>query len=175
MRARDIGTCVVVTLADTMEVGSVYDVLFDPLYQRVTGFVFEGLNFPGFVAALPLTRVAAINRDIITVPSTEEFGPVKRFFELQGARSLRQARGAQVRTETGELLGTLDGFELDEEGLEVRACVLTTPLLDRHWHRQDTFEPQHIRQVSSAGLILVDDGALHGGKSEDEDDSMPSR
>ena len=44
MRARDIKTCVVVAMADAMEVGSVDDVLFDPLYQRVTGFLFEGLN-----------------------------------------------------------------------------------------------------------------------------------
>ncbi len=168
MRARDIKTCAVVAMADAMEVGSVDDVLFDPLYQRVTGFLFEGLNVPGFVAAIPLARVAAISHDIITVPSTEEFGPASRFFELRGARSLRQARGAEVVTEAGELLGILDGFELDEEDLEVRACVLTTPLLDLHWHRQETFEPQHIRQVSSEGPILVDDEALHGSEDKDK-------
>ena len=46
--------------------------------------------------------------------------------------------------------------------------VLSTPLLDLHWHRQETFEPHHIRQVSSEGPILVDEGALHGSKDKDK-------
>lgn len=166
MRARDIQSRTVVAMAEAAEVGSVDDVLFDPCYQRVTGFLFNGLNIPGYTAAVPLARVTAMSGTAITVSSIEEFGPADRFFELRGAHSLRQARGAPVVTEEGEVLGILDGFELDEESLDVRACVLATPLLDRNWRRQEVVKPQYIRQVDDGGAILVDDAALSGVESE---------
>lgn len=167
MRARDIQARTVVTIADATKVGLVDDILFDPRFQRVTGFLFKGLNIPGYIAAVPRARVAAISRTAIIVSSIEEFAPADRFFELRGAHSLRQVRGAHVVTEGGELLGILDGFELDEESLDVRACVLTTPLLDRNWRRQETVKPQYIRQVDDGGAILVDEAALSGSKYDE--------
>ncbi|MGE5334060.1 MAG: PRC-barrel domain-containing protein [Nitrososphaerota archaeon] len=168
MQASDIKGRAVVTLADAAKVGTVDDILFDPRYQRVEGFVLKEGRIGGSKAAIPRGRVKAIGPDAVTVASAEEIGPTSRFSELQNTRSLGQAQGTKVVTEKGELLGTLDGFELDDEMREVRTCRLATPLLGRLLNRQDTFVPQHIRQVGEGGLMVVDDDALRSDSTNGE-------
>lgn len=162
MQASTLKGRAVVTLANATKVGSVDDILFDPGYQHVIGFVLKGVSVPGSSsnAAIPRGRVAAIGPDAITVASAEEMGSLDRFPELRDAQSLGQARGTKVVTEGGELLGTLDGFEIDDDAREVRTCTLAAPLLGKLLHHQNTFTPEHICQVGQGDLMVVDNTAL---------------
>lgn len=169
MQASDLRGRAVVTLADATKIGTVDDILFDSGYQRVEGFILKEGSFLGSKSAIPRARVTAIGSDAVTVASTAEIGPTTRFSELQNTRSLGQAHGTKVVTEKGELLGTLDGFELDDEVLEVRTCRLAAPLLGRLFNRQDTFTPQHIRRVGEGGLMVVDDDALQSESKESKE------
>ncbi len=118
---------------------------------------------PGSKAAIPRANVTAVGPDAITVPSAQTVGPIEQFAELQGAHSLSEARSTKVVTEGGELIGTIDGFEIDDAARDVVACELSTPLLGRLLGRSSAFSPLHIRQVGAGGLMVVDN-AVGGGE-----------
>ncbi len=178
MKASDLNGRAIVTLSDAAKVGQVDDVLFDAEYRRVLGLrVKKGL----FDKAQAVSResVTAVGADAVTVPSPDVVNVEERFAELSGATPLSRARGTKVITEGGELVGTIDELELDDNATSVISYTLSAPLWDRMRGREPRITAAEVLRLGDGGIMIVSNAvgtSLRGesGRTTDKrDDTTP--
>ena len=154
MKASDLRGRPVVTLSDAIKVGRVDDVLFDAEYREVLGFRIKAGTFSR-LEAVSRANVTGVGHAAVTVRSPDVINVEDRLSALTGAVTLSRARGTKVVTEGGELLGTVDEIELDDEARNVTAYTLAAPLWDRLRHRQPTIEARQVLRLGEGGIMIV--------------------
>lgn len=155
MKASDLKGRAVVTLSDAAKVGQVDDVLFDAEYRKVLGFRVKQGGLLARSEAVSRESVAGVGADALTVTSPEAINAEERFAGFVGAATLGQVKGTKVVTEGGDLLGSVDELELDDEARAVTAYTLAAPLLDRLRHNQPRIPAQDVLRLGEGGIMIV--------------------
>lgn len=154
MKASDLKGRAIVTLSDAAKVGQVDDVLFDAEYRRVLGLRVKKGHFDK-AEAVSRDNVTAVGADAVTVPSPDVVNAEDRFAELSGATPLSRARGTKVITEGGDLLGTIDEIELDDQAHAVISYTLSAPLWDRIRGREPRITAAEVLRLGEGNIMIV--------------------
>lgn len=170
MKASDLKGRAVVTLSDALKVGQVDDVLFDAEYRKVLGFRIKKGLFDRS-EAVPRASVTGVGADAVTVSSPDAINAEDRFADLAGTIPLSRAHGTKVVTEGGDLLGTLDEIELDDEARAVGSYILSAPLWDRLRHREPRIAADQVLRLGDGGIMIVPNAVGANLRGEAEDDT----
>ena len=130
--ASDLHGMSVIAIADGKKLGSVDEVVVSPQDLRVLGLVMKE---PGFLnhseLIIETADIRAIGADAITVDGQE----AARISEeaagaFRDARSVgRSLTGNKAVTESGDLVGTVSDFAIDEDTYRVTSLLLSGSLL----------------------------------------------
>jgi len=113
MKASDLKSKPVVSMADGAQVGTVEDVLFDPAELRVTGLALRG---PSGQSILPFGSIRSIGADAVMVESVTETQGAGGQAMRASMRGLDDLTSLSVVNGEGTLLGRVKDVEVDQEG-----------------------------------------------------------
>lgn len=168
MDAKDLKGRAVVTISGAEKVGEVDDILFDPQYRQVVGFLVKRGLF-GSPDALPRGAVNAIGADAITIPSAGVLNARDRFPELADAVTLSAIDGTNVVTAGGDLLGKLSSVEVDDDVRTVTCYTLDASLWQRVRHRVPRIAASDVVRLGSDGIMIVTDAAAAQLRGDQDD------
>ncbi len=142
----------VVSKNDAKEIGRVEEVLFNPSANALFGFVVKPEERDAVALLVPLSAIASIGPDAVTVESRTAAKPFTenvRAQEISAAGGYRS--GMNVITESGESVGKIDKVTVDETGAVVSYHSTTGLFGSKH-----DIEPSEVRSGSEDMLIIID-------------------
>jgi uncharacterized protein YrrD len=78
-----------------------------------------------------------------------------RYPDLANAVSLKQANSTKVVTQGGDLIGTINTIEVDDEVQRAVGYTLSVALLERMLHGAPTIQAEDVLSVGQGGIMIV--------------------
>lgn len=113
MKARNLKDKPVVSMADSAQVGTVDDVLFDPSELRIVGLALRGQSGQSI---LPFGSIRSIGSDAVMVESAAETQGAAGQAMRETMRGLEDLTSLSVVNGEGTLLGKVKDLEVDQDG-----------------------------------------------------------
>jgi len=150
---KDLKGLPVVSTSAAQEIGRVEEVLFDPSANALFGIVVALPDNDASPLLVPLSGIRAIGRDAITV---ENVSVAESFMDNVQAQEISAADGYRsgmiVMTESGEVVGKIDGVTLNENG-----TVASYHSSGGLFGSKHDIEPSQVKSGSKDMLIISDD------------------
>jgi uncharacterized protein YrrD len=153
----DLRNLPAVSKNDAKTIGRVEEVLFNPSASALFGLVIKPEEKDAVALLIPLSAIASIGPDAVTVESRTAAKP---FLDNAQAQEISAAggyrSGMRVLTESGELVGKIDKVTVDEKGAVVSYHSTTGLFGSKH-----DIEPSEVRS-GSADMLIISDTAREG-------------
>ncbi len=156
MQADQLKGVAVVSVPQADKLGAIEDVLLDLPQHRLGALLLHGGLFHGG-PLVPWSEVRSVGQDAVmvdeTVNATREAGSAG---EVYGTR-LSSLRGTKIVTDTGNLIGTLSGADIDPATGQITAYLVTASEGSGFFHRAPQFTvPANAIVGVGQDLITVD-------------------
>ena len=154
MKAKDLKGFAVVSLKEGNKVGTVEDLLFDARFRTLLGFRLKH-DAQYATPVILRSNVSAIGHDAITVSNLDDVMDLAQHPELQTAIPLAQISSTKVVSDKGDVLGTIDDIEIDDDAQTAQAYLLSMSLLERLGQQHHKILVDRVIQVGTGGLMTV--------------------
>jgi sporulation protein YlmC with PRC-barrel domain len=156
MQAEQLKGVAVVSVPQADKLGAIEDVLLDLQQHHIGAVLLHGGMFHGG-PLVPWSEVRSVGQDAVMVDeskdATREAGDTSQVY---GTR-LSSLRGTKIVTDTGDLIGTLSGADVDTATGQITSYVVTASEGGSFFHARPLFTlpPEAIVGVGR-DLITVD-------------------
>jgi sporulation protein YlmC with PRC-barrel domain len=138
----------VVSVQQAEKLGAISDILVDTNSHRLAGIVVEGGKFRGG-ETIPWADITTIGVDAVMV---DDRSAIQHNVDADSVR-FTSLRGRKVVTDAGELAGTIDGMDLDQETGKIAHYVIVAP-------REGLLRTAPTYHVPAAAIVAVGDSLI---------------
>lgn len=166
LHGRDIINRAVVDLKKAAKIGSIADVIVDPMHRRVAGFIVqpEGGNTPRWTLAFE--SVKSVGPDAVTVSDGTMPSPGSN---LAGLPTLDHLQHVKIVTSGGTYLGEIHDILFDSDSGLLLEYELDANLFERMFGREPRFPAEQVESYSGDMMIVPNEVASgHEQKHEEQ-------